>query len=387
MQEFIKNKWNADIVSVLLQKPRFHGISQKELVQQLESKKKAKQKLPTWFNADGIYYPPKLHIEQTSSEVTAEYKSNLVNGKTLVDLTGGFGVDTYFFSKKMTRVFHCETNQELSAIAAHNFNQLKVENVTFIPEDGFQFLKSSSATFDWIFVDPSRRDKTKTKVFLLKDCEPNVPDTLPELFQFSKKILVKVSPLLDISQAIKDLQLVKEVHVVAVHNEVKELLFILDRDFDGETLFHAVNLSSGRKDSFVFKQTEEKSQPPNLGLPTKYLYEPNSAILKIGAFKSVGQQFGLRKLHEHSHLYTSDKLIEFPGRRFTIKSNLPYSKNTMKSFKRTKANITTRNFPTTVAQLRKKYEILDGGDDYVFFTKTLDDGKRVIICEKITEPT
>nr|WP_313819630.1 class I SAM-dependent methyltransferase [uncultured Allomuricauda sp.] len=372
-------------MSVLLQKPVFEDISQKELAQQLESKKKAKQKLPTWFNSDEIYYPPKLHLEQTSSEVTAEYKSNLVSGKSLVDLTGGFGVDTYFFSKRITHVFHCETNQELSEIAAHNFNQFKIGNVTCIPEDSFHFLKKSSSTFDWIFVDPSRRDKTKAKVFFLKDCEPNLSDTLPELFRFSKKILIKVSPLLDISQAMQELKYVKEVHVVAVDNEVKEVLFALEAAFIGETVFHAVNLRSGRKDTFMFTQAEEKSIQPDLGLPARYLYEPNAAILKSGAFKTICKLFDLQKLHLHSHLYTSDKLIEFPGRRFLVKSCLPYSKTTLKSFRGTKANIATRNFPISVAELRKRHRILDGGEDYIFFTKFLDESKQVLVCEKIVE--
>ncbi|MEM8845981.1 MAG: class I SAM-dependent methyltransferase [Bacteroidota bacterium] len=372
-------------MSVLLQKPLFEGISQKELAQQLESKKKTKEKLPTWFNSNGIYYPPKLHIEQTSSEVTAAYKSNLVSGNSLVDLTGGLGVDSYFFSKKVSSVFHCELNHELSAIAAHNFKQLEVDNVRCIPQDGFHFLQNSSSTFDWIFVDPSRRSDTKGKVFLLKDCEPNIPTVLPELFHYSKNVLIKVSPLLDITQAIQELNFIKEIHIVAWNNEVKELLFLLEENFNEETTFHAVNLNSEGKEVFSFTKAEEKSSTSTFGLPEMYLYEPNAAILKAGAFKSVGHQFEVKKLHSHSHMYTSQKLIEFPGRRFSIKSNLPYSKNTMKSFKGAKANITTRNFPITVDQLRKKHKILDGGNDYLFFTTTLDDSKRVILCEKIIE--
>ncbi|WP_435625378.1 THUMP-like domain-containing protein [Flagellimonas sp.] len=372
-------------MSVLLKKPQFEGISQKELVQQLESKKKAKTKLPTWFNSNGIYYPPRIHIEQTSSEITAAYKSNLVSGKSLVDLTGGFGVDSYFFSKKIASVFHCETNKELSAIASYNFNQLNTDNIECYSRDGFLFLEESSKTFDWIFVDPSRRNDSKGKVFLLKDCEPNIPNTLSELFKYSKNVLIKVSPLLDISQAIQELQYVKQVHVVAVESEVKEVLFILEFDFIGDIEFHAVNLISGRKDVFTFTHAEEKKLSPNLGLPSTYLYEPNPAVLKSGAFKSIGNHFGLKKLHTHSHLYTLDKLIEFPGRRFLIKTCLPYSKKTIKSFKGIKANVTTRNFPTTVAELRKKHQILDGGESYFFFTKLMDESKQVIVCEKVAD--
>ena len=273
----------------------------------------------------------------------------------------------------------------MSAIAAHNFNQLNTDNIECHLEDGFLFLENSSKTFDWIFVDPSRRNDSKGKVFLLSDCEPNIPNALPGLFQYSKNILVKVSPLLDISQAIQELQYVKAIHVVAVNNEVKELLFILELHFQGEIKFHAINLVSGRKDVFTCTRSEEKELSSNLGLPNTYLYEPDAAILKSGAFKSVGLRYGLKKLHAHSHLYTSDKLIEFPGRRFLIQSCLPYTKKTMKSFKATKANITTRNFPTAVAQLRKKHQILDGGNSYIFFTKIMDDSKQVLVCEKILD--
>ncbi|MEM9075477.1 MAG: class I SAM-dependent methyltransferase [Bacteroidota bacterium] len=370
-------------MSVLLKKPLFEGISQKALVQQLESKKKAKDKLPTWFNTERIYYPPKLHIEQSSSELTADYKAGLVDGKNLVDVTGGFGVDSYSFSKKMSSVIHCEINSELSEIVQHNFNRLKVENIKCHALDGLVFLKESSSQFDWIFIDPSRRNDRKGKVFLLKDCEPNVPNVLAELFAASKNVLVKVSPLLDISQTVNELNHVKEIHVVAVDNEVKEILFLLNANFKGETDYYAVNLYKGKKDIFKFRAKEEKDVQTDLGMPHTFLYEPNAAILKSAAFKSIGNRYGLKKLEKHSHLYTSEQLIEFPGSRFKIKSTVPYSKSTMTSFKAVKANVTTRNFNSSVAEIRKKYKIQDGGKDYLFFTKTLDNKYKVLICEKI----
>ncbi len=383
VQDFVKKNWNTDIMSVLLKERTFPGIEQQELVQQLECKKKAKDKLPSWFNSTGIYYPKKIHIEQTSSEVTAKYKSALVDGEELVDLTGGFGVDSFYFSNRVKLVSHCETNTELSAIAAYNFAQLQKKNIECHATNGFDFLKDSKKAVDWIFIDPSRRNESKGKVFLLKDCEPNVPENLPLLFSHSKNVLIKTSPLLDLKQAIKELVFVMEVHVVAVNNEVKEILFNLKDDHQGETMFTAVNIKNGKNDIFKFLMEEETSQKLDFDLPKTFLYEPNSAILKSGAFKTIGYRYGLKKLHQHSHLYTSNELKDFPGRRFRITSDIIYSRNALKDLKGKKANITTRNFPISVEELRKKHKIRDGGTDYLFFTKTMDGKKRVLFCERI----
>lgn len=382
VQDYIRKNSNTDIVSVLLKKSVFEGISQKGLAQQLESRKKAQYKLPTWFKTEGIYYPPKLNVEQTSSEVSAQYKASLVQGEKLLDMTGGFGVDSYYFSKQIKSVFHCEVNTELSAIASHNFDQLKVENIECHPIDGFQYLKDDSVKYDWIFIDPSRRNDTKGKVFFLKDCEPNVPKALPNLFQHSKNILLKVSPLLDISKAIHELNHVKEIHIVAINNEVKELLFLLEWGYDDEIAFVAINLNS-QDEVFHFTEKEEKSAQSNFGDPQGYLYEPNAAILKSGAFKMVGNRHGLQKLHQHSHLYTSTKRVDFPGRVFQISAVEPYHKKTMKQFTGSKANVTTRNFPESVASIRKKYKLKDGGDVYLFFTTNSKGDLIVLNCKKV----
>lgn len=382
VQLFIDENLDADTLSVLLQKPLFDGISQKELVEQLEAKKKCKDKLPTWFTTPYIYYSNKLNIEQTSSEQTARYKASLVDGKSLLDLTGGFGVDTYFFSKKIEEVFHCEINKELSEIATYNFGVLGQENVTCIPEDGIHYLQNNSQKYDWIFVDPSRRNENIGKVFLLKDCLPNIPEQLPLLFSHTQKVLIKVSPILDLTQGLEELSFVKEVHVVAVNNEVKELLYLLEQHHTGDVMIKTINLTHGREVVFDFVLNEEKASSAQLGHPQKFLYEPNAAILKSGGFKIVGEKYGLYKLHQHSHLYTSETLMEFPGRRFSIVQVLPYSKKTLRSFSQTKANITTRNFPLSVAEIRKKHKIKDGGDRYLFFTKNHDDSLLVLDCSK-----
>jgi len=385
VQLFIDKNWDTDTLSVLLQKPLFDGISQKELVEQLEAKKKCKDKLPTWFTTPHIYYPNKLNIEQTSSEQTACYKAGLVHGKNLLDLTGGFGVDAYFFSKKIEKVFHCEINTELSEIATYNFGVLGQENITCIPEDGIHYLQNNSQKYDWIFVDPSRRNENIGKVFLLKDCLPNIPEQLPLLFNHTQKVLIKVSPILDLTQGLEELSFVKEVHVVAVNNEVKELLYLLEQDYTGDVMIKTINFTHGREVVFDFVLNEEKASSTKLGIPQKFLYEPNAAILKSGGFKIVGEKYGLDKLHQHSHLYTSETLVDFPGRRFSVVQVLPYSKKTLRNFSQTKANITTRNFPLSVAEIRKKHKIKDGGDRYLFFTKNHDDSLLVLDCSKVLD--
>ncbi|SHK74211.1 class I SAM-dependent methyltransferase [Flagellimonas taeanensis] len=381
-QLFISENLNTDTMSVLLQKPQFEGVSQKELVTQLEAKKKSRDKLPTWFHSSNIYYPNRLNIEQTSSEATASYKAKIVSGKSLADLTGGFGVDCYFFSERIGSVVHCEINPELSEIAAHNFNILGRKNIDCIVGEGMDFLKGTTQKFDWVYIDPSRRNDKKGKVFLLADCLPNLPENIDLVFQKTQNVLLKTSPLLDIKQGISELDHVKEVHVVALNNEVKELLFVLEKDFVGNIAVQTVNITNGKDDTFCFMLEEEQNSTVTFGGPSTYLYEPNVAILKSGGFKSIGAAYQLHKLHPHSHLYSSPKLIDFPGRSFIIEKVLPYSKSAMKALGITKANITTRNFPLSVADLRKKHKIKDGGETYLFFTKDSNDSLLVLQCTK-----
>ncbi len=383
VQDFINKNWSTDIVSVLLKKPIFEGISQKELAEQLEAKKKCKEKLATWFNSSGIYYPNKLNIEQTSSEQTACYKAKLVSGKTLLDATGGFGVDSYYFSKKVDKVFHCDINNNLSDIAHHNFEVMGRENIHCFSEDGIGYLKKSSQKFDWVYIDPSRRNDSKGKVFLLKDCIPDLTESLSTIFEKTANVLVKTSPLFDISQGLKELDYVKEIHVVAIRNEVKEVLFVMELEFEGDIQVKAVNLVEKGEEVFDFQLEDEHKLTSEFASPETFLYEPNAAILKSGAFKSIARAFGIKKLHQNSHLYTSTELIDFPGRRFQIETSLSYSKKVLKNLKIEKANITTRNFPMSISEIRKKHKIKDGGENYLFFTTDLNDKLIVLICKKV----
>ncbi len=382
VQSFINKNWNTDIVSVLLKKPFFDGISNREIAEQLEAKKKCEKKLPTWFGTPLIYYPNRLSIEQTSSETTARYKAQIVSGESLVDLTGGLGVDSFFFSQKIDRVFHCEIDSELAHIAAHNFGILKVGNLKTVTGDGFTFLDGANHHFDWVYLDPSRRNKLKGKVIRFADCLPNVILHLDAIFKKADKVLIKSAPLLDLSTGIGELRSVKEVHIVAVNNEVKELLWVLEKGFEGEVEVKTVNFKNGTRENFDFRPSAEKKAVRGLSDPLDFLYEPNAAIMKSGAFHLVGNRFRLQKLHLHTHLYTSHRALDFPGRVFKIENILPYTKKSMRQLGILKANITARNFPETVAAIRKKHRIGDGSERYLFFARTKNEKLTVLSCTK-----
>ncbi|ANW94895.1 SAM-dependent methyltransferase [Wenyingzhuangia fucanilytica] len=381
VQDFISQNLQTDITKLVLKGSPFKTITTPELVEQIEAKKKCDKKLPNWYKTDNIYYPNKLNIEQTSSEATAQFKSSLISGNTIIDVTGGFGVDCYAFSKHFNSVKHCELNSDLSAIVNHNFQQLEVKNITTVDGNGIDYILNNNISYDWIYIDPSRRNDIKGKVFLLEDCLPNVPLHLKDLLEKSQQILIKNSPLMDITSCVQELQFVKEIHIIALHNEVKEVLVFIEKDHANEITIKATNLG---KETQSFEFTYLQDYDYELSLPLKYLYEPNSAILKSGGFSAVANQFRLGKLHQHSHLYTSDDLIDFPGRQFEILEVLSYNKKELlKRLPLKKANITTRNFKESVANIRKKTGIKDGGDIYLFFTTNKKEEQIVLLSKKI----
>jgi len=382
IQKYIIEKTGTDISKLALQKNPFPEVDFKKILTQIESRSKAATKLPTWFNTSNIIYPGRISVEQTSSETTANYKSNLVSGNSLIDLTGGFGVDDYYFAKKMTAVVHCEINLELSEIVRHNFKELGISNIKCYAGDSQEILQQLNLKFDWIYIDPSRRNDAKGKVFMLADCLPNVPENLELYFQYADNIIIKTAPILDISAGLSELEAVKSIHIVAVDNEVKELLWLLQKDWKGSIGIQTVNFSKNEKQVFEFDWNSNSES--HYSLPKKYLYEPNSAIMKSGGFSAIGTAFGLTKLHPHSHLYTTDVRVDFPGRIFEINSQFDYSNGNMKELlKDSKSNITTRNFPETVENIRKKWKIKDGGNQYSFFTTDKNDNKIVLLCTKI----
>ena len=383
IQKYINSQLGVAITKLALQKNPFPEVNWISILNQIAAKSKAKDKLPTYFSTENIIYPSKISVEQTSSEKTAYYKSGIVNGDSLFDLTGGFGVDCLFFTKRIKKVTHCEIDAELSAIVSHNFKQFGIENVNCIAGDSFEILSNHKDKLNWIYIDPSRRNDLKGKVFMLKDCLPNVPELLSFYFSKADNILIKTAPILDISAGLSELTKVKRIHIVAIDNEVKELLWELQIDFVGHPLIKTVNIVHETEEIFEF-ELNANIDSPVLELPKNYLYEPNSAIMKSGGFNEIGIQYSLGKLHPHSHLYTSTECIDFPGRTFEIQKVFPYSKKEMKAhLENTNSNITTRNFLDSVDDIRKKWKIKDGGTTYCFFTTDLNNDKIVLLCTKI----
>ncbi|MES2484682.1 MAG: class I SAM-dependent methyltransferase [Bacteroidota bacterium] len=380
IQEFIRKHTHADVTKLALQKNPFPHVAWADVLNQVAARQKAESKLPTWFKGDNIIFPSKISVEQTSSETAAQYKSALVSGKSLIDMTGGFGIDDYYFVKNVAQVTHCELNPELSAIAKNNFIALNINNIECTPGDSLETLKSISRTWDWMYIDPSRRNDAKGKVFMLKDCLPNVPDLLDTYFNYTNNVMVKTAPLLDITAGLAELHSVKAIHIVAVNNEVKELLWILQKGFEDQPITIAVNIS--KTGTEVFESQINNKKEAFYSLPKKYLYEPNAAIMKSGAFNAVSSHYKLHKLHNNTQLYTSNESIDFAGRRFIINKILPYQKADMKQIEGQKMNISTRNFPLSPQEIQKKWKIKDGGYTYAFFTTNLSNEKVVLLCSK-----
>jgi 16S rRNA G966 N2-methylase RsmD len=357
----------------------------------------AVRKVPRWSETSGILYPPHLSLEQCSSEVTARYKaallSKLPSKQRLTDLTGGMGVDSSFLSEQFEQAVYVERQALLCELATANFRALGVTNITVTHADAVGYLESMPPA-DCIFIDPARRDGHGGKVISIADCEPNILELKPLLLTKAAHVLVKLSPMLDLTASLQQLACVKEAHIVAVDNECKELLLLLGHEAPepSEVPVHCVNLSSAAPSAlsvstpFTFTRGGEH-EAPCLFADTvgSYLYEPNAALLKGGAFRSVSYIYKVKKLHPNSHLYTSDEYIPcFPGRSFRVEAVLhPSGKETKAQLTRIgKTNITVRNYPESVALLRRRLKLADGGDSYLFAT-TLKDGQRVyIVCKK-----
>jgi len=379
VQEFIRS-YEGSLSDLAFAGSPFKSVTVLELIQQIEGRNRTKKKLPTWYRTKNILYPPKLNLEQTSSEITAEYKASLIEGKSLADISGGFGVDSFYFAQTVNSVHHFEINTSLSEVVAHNFNQLERTNITCFATDGLQAIRKQA--YDVIYADPSRRHDEKGKVYFLSDCVPNIPVNVGLLRKQSKILLLKTAPMLDISVGIKELGAVTAIHIVAIDNEVKELLWVIS-DMASETpVVNTVNVKKQETEQFSFTLGEPAEA--TYEAPSRFLYEPNAAIMKSGAFDTVSGAFKIKKLHKHTHLYTSESLREFPGRRFFIKDVVPYSKKEMrKAMKFDKANVATRNFPESVAIIRNKWKLKEGGDRYLFFSIIKNEEKVMLVCEKI----
>lgn len=381
---FIVEQRDADVKRLALQSHRYPDVDMRFALTQIEAWQHAATKLPEWAATEGIIYPGRISMEQCSSQPTALYKASLVHGETFADLTGGFGIDCSYISRRFAKGFYIERNTELCAIARHNFALLGLHHIEVINNNSEEAV-SKVGKVDWIYLDPARRDGAGKKVVALDDCEPDIVALRPALLKCADRIMVKCSPMLDITAACRQLRTVSDIHIVSVNNECKELLFIITAEECSNPAIHCINIKGGGREEFTFRsgETHTNSYAATVG---KYLYEPNASIQKAGCPASICSAYGVEKLHRNSNLYTSDNLASaFPGRIFEIATVSGFSKNEIKECigDLKKANITVRNFPETVQQLRKKLKLGDGGDIYLFATTFADERKVLVKCEKL----
>ncbi|MDR0546448.1 MAG: SAM-dependent methyltransferase [Dysgonamonadaceae bacterium] len=382
-QKFIREHLHADVRQLALLAHRYQTqeIDFPFALSQIAGRQQIEHKIPSWRDRDDLLFPARLPLEQCSSEATAQYKALLVSGDSLADLTGGFGVDTAFLAPRFSQVFYVEKQTELAAIAQHNFSSLGLNHIQIHTGDGLTFLKTMPPV-DYIYLDPARRSSSGKKVWLIEDCEPDLLQIQMQLLDKARFVLIKFSPMLDIQAVCRTLKNISAMHVVSVENECKELLFLLENQPVKELKLTCVNLrkQGNQTDTFLFPE-EKEAQIVYSSEVKKYLYEPNTSILKAGMYKSLALRYNIDKLHSDSHLYTSEQLISgFPGRIFEVENIISFRKNDLKTHLHglAQANLAIRNFPSTVAELRKKLHLSEGGDVYLFAT-TLAGGQRVLV--------
>ena len=363
IQNYINANLNADLHSLLLKKSPFPEVSMQEIVQQIKGKQVAQKKFP-FLLQDGIVFPPQLNLEQSSSEKTAFYKSEILKGEKFIDLTSGFGIDAYYLSKKFKEITLVEQNKELLDIVKHNWSILDKKG-SFINEKLEDFLRENNENFDVIYLDPARRDQNKNKVFLLEDLSPNILEIQDQLLFISEQVIIKLSPLIDLKYLISVLKNIFKIEIIAVRNDVKEIVVFLSKNYSGEIMCNCVNLESGEKD-FSFEINAEKNAQAEYAEPQQFIYIPNNTILKAGIFNLISSQFKLKKLHPNTHLYTSDiKISDFPGRVLEMK--VIDSKDIKK---KEQFNLISKNNPLKPEEIKKKYQLKDGGNQYLIFTQS-----------------
>ena len=415
-KDFIKKHLNDDVNKLALSKLP-EGIDRDFVIRQIQARQLLKKKLLSWAENDELIFPKKLSLEQCSSEYTARYKSLLIKGKTLIDLTGGMGVDTAFLSDKFDKTYYVEMQEELCEIAKHNFQVLN-KNIEVVNDNAEHFLTTCDEV-DCIYLDPARRDEYGRKMVSLHDCSPDVAELHDILLKKAKRVLVKVSPMLDIEMIKKELTGIAEIHVVAVRNECKEILVVLGQQTEDnaqQTLSMACGsrlIAIDLRENWNFTLTEDEEHNAEWTLADavgRYLYEPGVACMKAAPFKLLSQKFNIKKLHRNSHLYTSDDLVpDFPGRMFQVLNVVPFDKKTKKSIWENqsykdaktqrcedsetlslcysttsrKASVAVRNFPLSAEELKKNLGLQDGDDFYIFGTTMKGEKKIVVLAKKV----
>lgn len=441
--DFIRQHQDEDVRQLAFLGSKYPDVDMPFALDQIRGRQMARTKLPRWANIDGIIYPPHISMEQCSSEVTAMYKAELAArlvknnqrntrighslGKiNFLDMTGGFGVDfSYIAAQLGVQSMYVERQAHLCEAAKENFDRLGLKNITVLHGDGVEILHRLEKPLQLIFIDPARRDDAGNKVVSLQDCTPDVTLLQDEMLEKSDFVIIKLSPMLDWHRAVSELKQVREVHIVSIGNECKELLLVLSSSLgdkaksstevdeahvsetDDETSHlkvycindnqvmsydetdkSVVNIASGKECGIVRleKCSNEENELSQDSSKPLYLYEPNASLMKAGCFGAISSRYGVKMLEKNSHLFISDKPVhDFPGRAFRIKAVSSFNKKELKRQLSgvTKANIATRNFPLSVAELRKRFKLKDGGDTYIFATTLSDESHVLFICKKV----
>lgn len=380
--EFIRIHADEDVRQLAFLGKKHPEVDMTYALDQIAGRQKARAKIPSWAAIDGIVYPPHLSMEQCSSEKTARYKAQIAGkGTKIVDLTAGFGVDMAFMSAGFNEAIHVEQQPQLCAISSENYKRLELNHIQTICSDGVEYLHQMEHA-DLIFIDPARRDQHGSRTYGIADCTPNILKIIDEMLEKSQRVIIKLSPMLDWQKAVNDVGHVSEVHIVSVGNECKELLLVVEKT-EAPLKIYCVN------DDTIFDYTfnDEIGVFYSGPTPEKYLYEPNASIMKAGCFDLISKRFDIYQPDANSHLYISDKIVEgFPGRGFVIDRVCTMNKKELKEALTgiDKANIATRNFPLSVADLRKRLKLKDGGEVYIFATTDAKRGHLLMVCRKIS---
>lgn len=382
--QFVQDHLEEDPAGLLFKYQGKVAFDLKMAVQQIVARQKAAKKLPSWSKNFNLLFPASISVEQSSSEQTASFKTKGLSGNCFIDLTGGFGVDFYYLSLGFEKGIYCEKQPELFEIATHNLATLDPDKFEFINGDGLDFLRKTEIQFDLIFADPDRRGSGNQKLYKLQDCEPNVVEGWGLMQSKSENILVKVSPMLDLTQAWAELPAIQKITVVSVRNEVKELVLHWGKAKEGMSRMISVVDLESEMPSFDFEPSAEEQAHSQFAEAGTYLIEPLSGILKAGAFNLFGERYGLKKLERNSHLYTSDVFpMGIPGRIFEVSQVISPKKQVIKSlFPSGKVNVICRNYSTGAEELKKKLGLKDGGANYLIGTKTAT-GYKLYWCTRV----
>ena len=379
--QFIQENLHRDPVAIALEAAKYPELNIPILVGQIKARQKLKDKMPHWVANERVFFPPTLALEQSSSEETAHFKASLVHGK-VVDLTGGMGLDSFAFAQAGCEVVYIERQGNLAEITIFNHAQLNAGKIKHHTGDSLFWIKQQSELVDFMYVDPARRDGTGNKVILLKDCEPNALELIPYINE-KTSLLIKTSPLLDLDRAIQELQGVEKIYIVCLKNEVKELLFLKTNHSTNDPEIEVIELHAENPHLFQLRKSKELHTSSLFSDPLNYLYEPHAGILKAGFFKSVGNN--LAKIAPNTHLYTSKVLdTNFAGRSFEILALGSLEKKWIQStLPGMKANISTRNFPLNADEIRKKFQLKDGGEFTLFAFRDQSNKNKVVLAKKI----